>query len=195
MATLESYIQQLERLKQALSNTSEVSKRVLVVAGKRLEAEYKKRIFVDGLSSSLKPIGKYATALPMYVNPKSKTLKGVKKSGFKPMGKNGKDTFKNGKKKKTKYVKDGWSGVRKLAGRQNQKVDLDFSSASRQSIQLGFEAGRLVLGSTSKERLAILRGQEKRFKKRILGLSQLERAAFGFAYNEEIRKIIKEIFQ
>lgn len=192
---LGDYINKLEMLKRALSDKSEINKRVNAVAGKRLEAEYKNRIFKDGLDSNLKQIGKYSTSPALYINPKSKTLQGVKKGQFKPEGKNGKDTFKNGKKKRTKYVSDGWAGVRRLAGRQTAKVTLDFSSATRLSISLGFDKGRLVLGSSSKRRMQIMRGHERRYKKRILALSQRERAAYGFAVAQEIRAIIRQILQ
>lgn len=190
--TLQELERSLLQIRKELSEKNEILKRVEAVAGKRLEAEYKQRIFVDGLDSKLKQIGKYATSKGLYVNPKGPTLKGVKKSNFKPMGKNGKDTFKNGKKKKTKYVANSWAGVRKLAGRQNNKVDLNFSGASFQSIALGFVSGRLVLGSTSKGRLKILRAMERKYRTSILAPSKREKDAFIQAYASEVQFIIRK---
>lgn len=189
---IRDYVARLEKAKVLISDKAGFSKRIEVTTGVRLLAEYKNRIFKNGLTTNLKKIGRYKGKPPIYINPKGRELKGVKKSGFKPLGKNSKNRFKNGNKKKTRYIPDGWAGVRALAGRQTGFVDLNFSSASFASIQLGFLSGRLVLGSTSKIRGLILRGMEKRFKKRILSLSLQERAAWGFAYRAELSKIIKE---
>lgn len=189
---LEQYIAQLREIAQTLQNSALLNERVTIVAAKTVEAFFKRRIFVKGLDAQEKKIGDYSTK-PLYINPKAKTLIGVSKRGLKAQGKDGKDTFKNGKKKKTAYLADGYKELREKTGRQSKAVDLNLSGAGFNSIQTGKKSERVVLGFTNKERQKILEGNERRFKKQIFSLSANERNEYQEAANREIRAIIREI--
>lgn len=94
----------------------------LAVASRDTMTMQAERIFVDGGDSSGGSIGKYSKE-PYYVNPLPQRFP----KQFAPKGKDGKKKFKNGKDKKTRYLKDGYFEFRKLQGRQNAFVDLSMS--------------------------------------------------------------------
>ena len=101
---LESIAERLLALK-AIAQDSNTQKRVSQAAAFRVIAEYKTRIFVDGLATDLQPIGQYSFT-SFYINPNSPQLFGVSSSAIKPAGKKGQTTFKNGNPHKTKYLAD-----------------------------------------------------------------------------------------
>jgi len=84
MATIKDLIAKYKDLQRDLLNKSKISERVTIVAVKVVEVEYKTRIFREGKDSSGGQIGDYSTK-PLYINPKSPTLIGVKKSNIKPI--------------------------------------------------------------------------------------------------------------
>lgn len=131
-----------------------------------LEANYKERIFVKGLDSAKQKIGSYSTK-PFYISPKSPNLRGVKRGGIKPIGKTGRTKFASGAPHLTKYLGAGYSQLRQVTGRQNKYVDLNFSGASQQTIQVGLSENAVSLGFTDSSRQIILEAQEKRFGSQI----------------------------
>lgn len=192
MPTLDQYIEQIELLAKTLANKDTIKKRVTIVAAKATEAEYKQRIFVDGESSGGGKIGTYSTK-PFYAS--KDNLKGLPKSKFKPLGKNGKAKFKNGKTKKSTYLKAGYKEFRDRAGRQKEKVDLNLTGSTLNSIQLDSSKEEIVLGFTNKESELIMRGNEKRFNKNIVPLSQKEETTFQNASLREVTQIVREIIE
>jgi hypothetical protein len=192
MPSLDQYIKQIELLAKTLANKDTIKKRVTIVAAKSTEADYKERIFVDGKDSKGGNIGKYSTK-PLYAS--KSNLKGLPKSKFKPKGKNGKSVFKNGKKKKTTYLKAGYKEFRDRSGRQSAKVDLNLTGSTFNSIQLDSDKDTIFLGFTSKENELIMEGNEKRFSKSIIPLSNKEEDTFIKVANREVVEIVKEILK
>ena len=74
-------------------------------------AHYTPRIFDKGLNSRNMVIGTYSTK-SLYVNPKTQSPK-----AFGTLGKNGKSTFKNGSKHKTRYFASGYKQFKGQIGR------------------------------------------------------------------------------
>lgn len=184
---LQQYIAKLKQVREFLGNESEVAKASETVASVEFLAVYKKRIFQDGLSSA-----SYSSK-PYYASVKGIT--GLPKGKLKPEGKNGKPKFKNGKTKKSQYLKGGYRQYRQVYGRQTGKVDFNLTGTSFQAIQLVFKGRKLVIGSTSAERLQILRGNEKRFKVNFLTATEAEIKRFADAVGREITIIIKRFLQ
>lgn len=72
----------------------------------------RKRIFTDGINSNGgKIITSYSTT-PLYV-PVTASSK------ISPLGKNKKSTFKNGRKKKSRYIPGGYAQLKVIVGREN----------------------------------------------------------------------------
>lgn len=190
--SIQKQIKELENVLRFLANDTDVRDRVTLVAAKEVEADYKDRIFADGKDSKGGKIGNYDRK-PMYAG--KSQLRGLPKGGFAPKGKNGKSTFKNGNKKKTRYLKNGYSEFRKRAGRQNTTVDLNLTGASQQTIQTAVSGDKIVLGFTDPKRLAILEGNERRFGKNIFDLSKAEQDTFEIAAVRETRFVIQQILK
>lgn len=186
---IREYIELLQGLQNDLLRSDEVVNRIELVAFKALEAQYKRRIYVQGRDSQGKPIGRYSTT-PFYVNPQK--LVGLPKGKFKPRGKTGKVKFKNGKPHKTRYLRNGYKELRETAGRQTKNVDLNLTGSMFASVAVGRKGKRLILGYTSAKSALIMDGQEKRFKKQIEALSVDELQRFRRALVLELQAIIRE---
>lgn len=189
MASIEDQIKDLEKLVKRLTDDKLIQDRVTTVAALETFAEYKDRIFAEGRATNGSRIGDYDTK-PYYVS--KGQLKGLPKSKFKPKGKDGKSKFKSGKSKKSTYVKQGYFEFRKLAGRQNKKVDLNLTGASARTIQLGTKGDLIVFGFTDTKRRIILEGNERKYRKDIFTVSKAEQETFQDAAARELRFIIRE---
>lgn len=181
----------LNRLKflQFVVGNPETQKRVSTAAAFTVLAQYKRRIFVDGLATDGSAIGQYSTK-PFYQNPNS--LFGVSVGSVTPVGKNGLDTFKSGKKKVTRYLPNGYKELRELTGRQSDFVDLNFSGSTEGSIQVGESGGDVVIGFTNEKAAEIMAGNEERFGKEIVAVSEEEREIGIKAARNELLAIINE---
>lgn len=187
--SIENQIKRLQKLVTRLSNDKLITERVTTVAALESLADYKDRIFTEGKATNESRIGDYSTK-PFYAG--KSQLKGLPKSKFKPVGKDGKSQFKNGRKKKTTYLSQGYFEFRKRAGRQNRTVDLNLTGASSRSIQLGTRGDLVVFGFTDDKRREILEGNERRFKKAIFTLSSGEQDTFQDAARRELAFIINQ---
>lgn len=188
--TIQDQIKQLQKLVNKLTNEQVIQDRVTTVAAAETLADYKDRIFNDGKATNESRIGDYSTK-PMYAS--KSQLKGLPKSRFKPKGKDGSSVFKNGKKKRSTYLRNGYFEFRKTAGRQNKVVDLNLTGASARTIQLGTAAGGLIgFGFTDDARREILEGNEKKFRKQIFTISQSEQDTFQDAALRELTFIINQ---
>ena len=188
---LGKYIEQLRDISKALANEMAIVRRVDIVAGKAIEAEYRKRIFVDGKDTALRNIGHYNLVKPLYIN--SKDAKGLPKSGLKPpQGKYGNKYFKNGKPHKTKYFAS-YSDFRKAVGRQNKLVDLNLTGSTFESVTTAVQGNRIILGYRDRRSYDKMTGNEKHFGKLIKNISNRERKVWQKAVALEIQKVIQEI--
>jgi hypothetical protein len=181
--------ERLEILAQVV-NDENTARRISQAAAFQVIAEYKQRIFFNGLDTSGGAIGTYSVN-PFYINPLSLTT--VSASGIKPQGKNGQSVFKNGNPHKTKYLTQGYKELRELTGRQSGTVDLNFSGSLFQSIKVTENASVSAITYTNDEMANIMEFQEERFGKDISTVSTEERELGETAARNELLAILEEI--
>jgi len=181
--------ERLEILSEVVNNDN-TARRISQVAAIQVIAEYKQRIFFNGLDTSGGAIGTYSVN-PFYINPLSLTT--VSASGIKPQGKNGQSVFKNGNPHKTKYLTQGYKELRDLTGRQSGTVDLNFSGSLFQSIKVTENASVSAITYTNDEMANIMEFQEERFAKDISTVSNEERELGETAARNELLAILEEI--
>jgi len=186
----------LNKLKQRLEivravvTQPETERRLSTVAAFAVIAEYKNRIFVEGLTTDGSQIGQYSTR-PFYQNPNA--LTGVASSGVTPVGKTGKSRFKNGKAHKTKYLPRGYAELRELTGRQPAKVDLNFSGSLERSIKVIENESGAAISYTNDFEAEKMEGNEIRFGALISEVSEDEKEIGVNAAVEELGFILEEI--
>jgi len=181
--------ERLEILSEVVNNDN-TARRISQVAAFQVIAEYKQRIFFNGLDSSGSAIGQYSVN-PFYINPLSLTT--VSAGGIKPEGKNGNTVFKNGNPHKTKYLTQGYRQLRDLTGRQSGTVDLNFSGSLFQSIKVTENASVSAITYTNDEMANIMEFNEERFAKDISTVSETEREMGETAARNELLAILEEI--
>jgi hypothetical protein len=181
--------ERLEILSEVVNNDN-TARRISQVAAIQVIAEYKQRIFFNGLDSNGSAIGQYSVN-PFYINPLSLTT--VSASGIKPQGKNGQSVFKNGNPHKTKYLTQGYKELRDLTGRQSNTVDLNFSGSLFQSIKVTESGTVSAITYTNDEMANIMEGNETRFSKDISTVSTEERELGETAARNELLAILEEI--
>ena len=181
--------ERLEILSEVVNNDN-TARRISQVAAIQVIAEYKQRIFLNGLDSSGSAIGQYSVN-PFYINPLSLTT--VSAGGIKPEGKNGQTVFKNGNPHKTKYLTQGYRQLRDLTGRQSETVDLNFSGSLFQSIKVTESGLNSAITYTNDEMANIMEFQEERFAKDISTVSNEEREMGETAARNELLAILEEI--
>lgn len=186
---IESIYERLEILAQVVNNDN-TAKRISQAAAFQVIAEYKQRIFYQGLDSSGSSIGQYSVN-PFYINPN--TLISVSSGGITPEGKNGQKVFINGNPHKTKYLTQGYKQLRDLTGRQSQTVDLNFSGSLFQSIKVTEEGLSSKVTYTVDSLADIMVAQEDRFGKEISTVSDNEREMGEIAARNELLAILEEI--
>lgn len=211
MKGIEQLIKRTERVLAVLSNEEQLTQVIGIVAGKELEANIGRRIFLQGRDVANSAIGSYSTK-PIYINPNNRLFELLpkfkkKKPRLKPVGKNGESLFKNGKPKKTAYIAGGYAEFRKIVGRQpgaklqkvggitTNGVNLNLTGSMAQNFSLGISGTRIGMGFNSAVEFAKARGLEKRFGKSIFAASPQERKAFRDAMNREIQRIITEVLK
>lgn len=182
-------IARLKILSEVIANEN-TARRISQAAAFQVIAEYKQRIFFDGLDSSGSLIGQYSVN-PFYINPLSLTT--VSAGGIKPMGKNGQTVFKNGNPHKTKYLTQGYAELRNLTGRQAEKVDLNFSGSLFQSIKVTENGIVSAVTYTNDSMADIMESQEARFGKDISTVSNDEQEIGETAARNELLAILEEI--
>ena len=181
--------ERLEILAQVV-NDENTARRISQAAAFQVIAEYKQRIFFNGLDTSGGAIGTYSVN-PFYINPLSLTT--VSASGIKPQGKNGQSVFKNGNPHKTKYLTQGYKELRDLTGRQSNTVDLNFSGSLFQSIKVTENGTISAITYTNDEMANIMVFNEDRFAKDISTVSNEEREMGEIAARNELLAILEEI--
>jgi hypothetical protein len=182
-------LERLEILSQVVTDEN-TARRISQAAAVAVLAEYKQRIFSEGLDSSGNPIGAYSVN-PFYVNPI--TLVGVAAAGIKPQGKNGQTQFKSGKPHKTKYLTNGYKQLRELTGRQSAVVDLNFSGDLFQSVKAVEVSGISYISYTSATQSLKMSGYEDRNNRVISQVTEQEREIGYRAAQNELLAILEEI--
>lgn len=161
----------------------------LLVATKKLEATFKRRIFTQGKASNNSKIGTYSTE-PMYVSlagAKSTYGSQIRTSSLRGKGNSGSGKFKNGKNRRSMYFPDGYSGFRKQMGRQNKFVDLNLTGSTEKSIQTGKRANnRVVMGFISNRKTSIADNLERKYGKSIFAVTKSEEKDTRTDFLEEV---------
>jgi hypothetical protein len=181
--------ERLEILSEVVNNDN-TARRISQVAAIQVIAEYKQRIFFNGLDSNGDEIGQYSVN-PFYINPLSLTT--VAADGVIPEGKNGQKVFKNGNPHKTKYLTKGYAELRNLTDRQSDKVDLNFSGSLFKSIEVTESGTISAITYTNDELAGIMESNEARFGKDISTVSTDERELGETAARNELLAILEEI--
>jgi hypothetical protein len=181
--------ERLEILAQVV-NDDNTARRISQAAAIQVIAEYKQRIFLNGLDSNGSAIGQYSVN-PFYINPLSLTT--VKAANVTPQGKNGNTVFKNGNPHKTKYLTQGYRQLRDLTGRQSETVDLNFSGSLFESIKVTESGTVSAITYTNDEMAGIMESNEARFGKDISTVSTDERELGETAARNELLAILEEI--
>jgi hypothetical protein len=181
--------ERLEILSEVVNNDN-TARRISQVAAIQVIAEYKQRIFFNGLDSSGSAIGQYSVN-PFYINPLSLTT--VSAGGIKPEGKNGDIVFKNGNAHKTRYLTKGYKELRQLIGANSETVDLNFSGSLFQSIEIVEKGLESVITYSNSDLAEIMEGNETRFSKDISTVSTDERELGETAARNELLAILEEI--
>jgi hypothetical protein len=181
--------ERLEILSEVVNNDN-TARRISQVAAIQVIAEYKQRIFLNGLDSSGSAIGQYSVN-PFYINPL--TLTTVAADGVIPEGKNGQKVFKNGNPHKTKYLTQGYKQLRQLTDRNSETVDLNFSGSLFESIKVTESGTVSAITYTNDELAGIMETNEARFGKDISTVSETEREIGEVAARNELLAILEEI--
>ena len=158
--------------------------RVYVPAANRLLATIKRRIQRDGKGSHDTPLGQYSTKPGYYAKAAF-----VKKSAFKPIGKNGKR--RKGEKAKTMYLPGGYKNLRLLQGRITGKVNLTYSGDLMASYKMVQQQDRIVLGLDSEKEAEKAAGLRKRYGKFLQG-SRKELLAYHKEAKDGLQKLTLE---
>lgn len=156
-------------VKSLLNDLDEIEDgKPLRIAAATTHAISMQRIFVEGKDSTGGIIGVYSTD-PTYINPKESPRK------FSPKGKNGKGTFKNGKRKKTRYFGGGYKQYKGVIGRDNSKVNLiNFGQLQSDLANSLTRKGKSYeTGTRRKENTDKLVGNSVKFTGRSNGISNL----------------------
>jgi hypothetical protein len=179
------------RAVQSVLSAEGTKVRISQVSVTAMTAEYKQRIFTEGLDSNNTAIGSYSTT-PFYQNPNK--LVGVPTSALKPEGKTGKTVFAStGKPHKTKYLKTGYRELRELVGRQVEKIDLNFSGSLERSVRVIQEGDVAKLRYTSPKEAEKMEGNEARFSTTISEPTQEELEISRRAARAELQAIFDEL--
>jgi hypothetical protein len=203
---LKQYIIRMQAVQNYLRDSKVITENIALVAGKQLEAEMGRRIFLKGRDTTGAAIGTYSVT-PFYINPNAplfKLLPKNKKSKprLTPIGKTGQTVFKNGKPHKTAYLAGGYAEFRKIVGRQPgaklaklggitaNGVNLNLTGSMAQNFSLGFSGKRIALGFSSAVEFQKARGNEKRFGKAIFTASKSEKINFTRAANREFLRLV-----
>jgi hypothetical protein len=187
--SITEFIRRTEALAKVIGG-EEISRRVSIVALTRLEGLHKERIFREGKATDGGKIGNYSTK-PYYANSRPKLLP---KSKLKPLGKNGKSKFKNGKQKKTRYLPGGYKEYRDRVGPQSSKVDLSLTQTSEESLAVGQKGNKYTYGYTNKKASTIIKANEKRFKKEVEKPTQREIKEMSEAALKEWVAVLTEAY-
>jgi hypothetical protein len=179
---------------KAVLESTATAERVGFVACNTVAGLHQQRIFDEGKATDGSSIGNYSQT-PIYVNPKKVQRGSVRRAGLgSPKGKTGRTVFASSQKPhKTVYFGAGYSGFRNAVGRQTAKVDLNLTGASAASLKVVRKGRTYAYGFTNRERMNILKGNEKRFAKTILQTSEKEKRMGARAAKQEIERILQEI--
>ena len=121
-------------------------------------AEQKERIFSQGKNTAMGMIGKYSTESDYYGQ---KAF--IRKSAFKPQGKENKGDFANGNKRKTMFLAGGYSELRQIQARKVDKVNFKYSGSLEAGLAILQQGTEIIYGQSSQYEALKMECLEERF--------------------------------
>lgn len=141
---------------------------ITVEVGQYLVADNIERIHEQGKAVNGSKIGSYDTTRPLYVNPETSATK----QGLIPTkGKNGQTKFKNGKLHKATYV-NSYKELRKIQGKESGFVNLNYTSKLQSELNLVVKNNKADIGFISSYGGDLSENLEKKYGKKIWGVTQ-----------------------
>lgn len=176
--TLTEYYNRMSDLSNELSKS--VVQSVIVPSANQLLAEIKNRIVLDGKDSNNSKIGSYSTKSAYYTREQFD-----RRSSFKPQGKNSSGNFKNGNRRKSMYINDGYKGLRNVQGKPTETMVLNYSGSTMVAYQQGATDTEVVQGMTTQLASDIRKGHEEKLSKPIYRASLAELEAYNKRVGED----------
>lgn len=136
----------IERIDKFVStmDAEAIADRVGLGAMTELQGEYIERIFVKGQNTSGGEIGTYSKKSNYYTQSQF-----IRKGAFKPKGKHSSKDFTNGNKRKSMFLGGGYSELRKIQGRPNDKKDYNYSGSLKSGFSVLKSGSEVLFGQSS----------------------------------------------
>lgn len=179
MTTLDQHAQNMASYAAVLASTKLIES-VYEPAGNELLGTTINRIKLDSKNTAEQPIGTYSRKPGYYSQDQ------FVGSGFQGKGKTGKPT-------KTMYIEDGYSGFRRVQGRNNPVVNVNLSGDTFLRYQMDVQGSKLIFGMTTQKASDIRKGQEKRFGANIYASSKQELEEFNKNVAEGLAALSKQV--
>jgi hypothetical protein len=149
-----------------------------------LQASNSERIHEDGKSVTGASIGNYSTK-PRYISA-AKSPKAITPKGKSP--------GRKVKNRKTRYYAGGYKAFRASIGRQTSSVNLSLSGKlSKEFGIIASGSNSIDIGYTTKYAKDIAKGQEKRFNKKIWGVSREDKKVVNQIVNRFVKNRLKNV--
>ena len=164
------------------------------LAAEGAEADMKKRIFQKGLDENEAEIGKYSTT-PLYVsiaNAKKELGGEVPVSNLRPKGKDGKSTFRSGRKKKSQYFPGGYREFRDTVNRQSKRVDLTLSRRLQNAIVTTRRGRNSVIRFNRSQEIEKAQRNSDRYGSVIFTITNKEADRIGEIWAREVGNILNK---
>lgn len=218
--TLEEYRERVKNLITELSTKKAAD--VLLPPAMKMLAQRKNAIVREGKATDGSKIGDYSRD-PMYANKQAFDKKGAfkpqGKNGYKgekvvdaKIYKVQKVKLKNGKiqerivntgkkkiektKPKSMYLEEGYSELRGVQGKPNDKTNLNYTGSTIASYVTAVEDDNTLIQGFNNERSSIIRqAHETKYKKKIYPPSAEEKAEYQKGVAEEITRLQKQILK
>jgi len=148
-----------DRLTEIAKNLDDKMPDIIATASMiELMGLHKERIFTNGLNTDNEKLGEYSLQ-PSYFSEKSF----IRKSSFKPKGKENKGNFKNGNKRKSMYLSKGYNEFRDIQGRQTKHIDFNFSGSLESGFRIYKFGSEVLYGNNDKKESEKIDGLTQRF--------------------------------
>lgn len=182
MITLEQYTERINGLAERLSQGAAMY--VIVPTANELLANIKNRIMIDGKDSNGNKIANYSTK-PAYYTREQFDRRG----SFSAKGKNSRNDFANGNKRKSMYLQGGYKELRSIQGKPVNTMVLNYTGSTMNAYQQKVTENEVLQGMTTELASDIRHGHEERLNKDIYKPSKSELEAYNKNIVEELAEL------
>lgn len=165
--TLEQYAVNIDNLLPQVNQLA--VQKVIVPAANELLANLKNRIIREGKNSSQQTIGNYSTKSAYFTRDQFD-----RRSSFKPTGKTGKKSFKDGRPHKSMYLPAGYKELRDVQGKPTDNIKANYSGSTMAAYQQQVTDTAVLQGMTDARSSKVRKGLEKQKKQDIYKPSPIE---------------------